>query len=204
MSATWRRTSPCGGIPAATGSFTSTVDLRGSHALLAYDLKTKASRPIFPHESPALVFDWSPDGEHLACVLGVAGAKGSAGPDLGGLWIGRPDADPASWWHVPNSALPAPGRIRSWNTSVPLARHGRPTAGRSPSSRIEQEGLRRTPASRGSGSAGWPIAMWRWSPETRPGSRTCTGRPAAIGSGWYAPAVYRKPWRRRNHRARRS
>ncbi len=79
----------------------------GGHALLAYDLKTKSSRRIFPHESPALVFDWSPDGEHLACVLGAPGAAKSTGPALGGLWIGRPDADPSAWWQVPNSHVPA-------------------------------------------------------------------------------------------------
>ena len=46
----------------------------GRHALFAYDLKTKTSRRIFPHEAQALVFDWSPDGKHLACVLSNAGA----------------------------------------------------------------------------------------------------------------------------------
>jgi hypothetical protein len=75
----------------------------GRHALFAYDLKTKASRKVFPHEAPALVFDWSPDGEHLACVLGTTGAVGGKGGDGDGLWIGRPDADPAAWWHVPGS-----------------------------------------------------------------------------------------------------
>ncbi len=73
------------------------------HALFAYDLKTKASRKVFPHEAPALVFDWSPDGKHLACVLGTAGSGGSTGADRDGLWIGQPDADPAAWWHVPGS-----------------------------------------------------------------------------------------------------
>ena len=79
----------------------------GGHALLAYDLKTKVSRPIFPHQAPALIFDWSPDGENLACVLGTEGLGGNAGPDLGGIWIGRPDADPAAWWHVPDSRVTA-------------------------------------------------------------------------------------------------
>ncbi len=78
----------------------------GGHAVLAYDLKTKASRKIFPHESPAIVFDWSPDGEHLACVLGAPNAAKIVGPDIAGLWIGRPDAGHSSWWHVPNSSVP--------------------------------------------------------------------------------------------------
>ena len=76
---------------------------KGGHALLSYDVKTKVSRPIFPHQAPALIFDWSPDGEHLACVLGTEGLGGNAGPDLGGIWIGRPDAESAAWWHVPDS-----------------------------------------------------------------------------------------------------
>ena len=72
----------------------------GRHALLAYDMKTKTSRKIFPHEAPALVFDWSPDGKHLACVLG---SGGSTGAERDGLWIGQPDAEPATWWQVPSS-----------------------------------------------------------------------------------------------------
>ncbi|HZW34757.1 MAG TPA: hypothetical protein VFF52_28800, partial [Isosphaeraceae bacterium] len=62
---------------------------------------------VFPHEAPALVFDWSPDGQHLACVLGGAGL------DRDGLWIGQPDADHASWWHVPNSQEPAQAELGS-------------------------------------------------------------------------------------------
>jgi hypothetical protein len=77
----------------------------GRHALFAFDVKTKARRKIFPHEAGALLFDWSPDGEHIACVLGnsraAAGSAGSGGTD--GLWIGRPDDEPKKWWHVPGS-----------------------------------------------------------------------------------------------------
>ncbi|MFI5459623.1 MAG: TolB family protein [Isosphaerales bacterium] len=71
----------------------------GRHALFAYDLKTKASRRIFPHDASALIFDWSPDGKHLACVLSSTGT----GSDRDGLWIGQPDGDPSAWWHVPGS-----------------------------------------------------------------------------------------------------
>ena len=56
----------------------------GRHAIFAYDLKTKASQKIFPHDAPALVFDWSPDGKHLACVLGcqLRGHRGRFGHRL--------------------------------------------------------------------------------------------------------------------------
>lgn len=73
----------------------------GSHALFAFDMKTKASRKIFPHEASAVVFDWSPDGQHLACVLGTPRERAAASTE--GLWIGRPDSDKPDWWHVPGS-----------------------------------------------------------------------------------------------------
>ncbi len=71
----------------------------GRHAVFAHDLKTKTSRRIFPHEAQALIFDWSPDGKHLACMLSNTGA----GSEYDGLWIGQPDANAADWWHVPGS-----------------------------------------------------------------------------------------------------
>jgi len=71
----------------------------GRHALFSYDLKTRASRGIFSRGAPAIIFDWSPDGKHLACVLSN---KGSGSND-DGLWIGEPDRDPPEWWHVPGS-----------------------------------------------------------------------------------------------------
>jgi dipeptidyl aminopeptidase/acylaminoacyl peptidase len=75
----------------------------GRHGLYASDLKTKTSRKIFPHEAAAIVFDWSPDGEHLACVLGTAGALGNGDGERDGLWIGQPEAAADAWWHVPGS-----------------------------------------------------------------------------------------------------
>ncbi len=91
----------------------------GLHALFAYDLKTKASQKIFPHDAPALVFDWSPDGKHLACVLG-AGSSGGTAPsgalscaDHTGLWIGEPDGAPGTWWRVRGSALVTPAEGQS-------------------------------------------------------------------------------------------
>lgn len=69
----------------------------GRHALLAYELETKASQQFFPHEAQALVFDWSPGGDQLACVLGTPGN----GSDRDGIWIGSPDRE--DWWHVPET-----------------------------------------------------------------------------------------------------
>jgi WD40 repeat protein len=91
----------------------------GRHALFAYDLRTKASQKIFPHDAPALVFDWSPDGKHLACVLGTPRSGTTAATGVGsaadhtGLWIGQPDAVPATWWRVPSSHEGAPAEGQS-------------------------------------------------------------------------------------------
>ena len=46
------------------------------HGLFEYDLATKQSRQVLPHTSEALIFDWTPDGTHLVCVLG--GTHGGA------------------------------------------------------------------------------------------------------------------------------
>jgi WD40-like Beta Propeller Repeat len=67
------------------------------HALFAYDLATHKSSQVFPHASEALIFDWTPDGSHLVCVLGSRRPT-----DTDGIWIGQPDAD--DWWHVPDSS----------------------------------------------------------------------------------------------------
>ena len=68
-------------------------------------MKTKARRKIFPHEAKALIFDWSPGGEYIACVLGTprTATGAAAGASTDGLWIGRPDAGAEEWWHVPGS-----------------------------------------------------------------------------------------------------
>ena len=54
------------------------------------------SRQIFPHASEALLFDWTPDGRHLICVLGSGQHTATDG-----IWIGEQDT--ADWWHVPHS-----------------------------------------------------------------------------------------------------
>jgi hypothetical protein len=76
------------------------------HGLFEYDLATKQSRQIFPHTSEALIFDWTPDGSHLVCLLASIHRS-----DTDGIWIGRPDQ--ADWWHVPHSGELAPGEFGS-------------------------------------------------------------------------------------------
>jgi hypothetical protein len=76
------------------------------HGLFEYDLATKQSRQIFPHTSGALIFDWTPDGSHLVCLLASIHRSGTDG-----IWIGRPDQ--ADWWHVPHSGELAPGEFGS-------------------------------------------------------------------------------------------
>jgi hypothetical protein len=66
------------------------------HGLFEYDLGSKQSRRVFPHAGEALIFDWSPDGSHLVCVLGS-----HAGQPTDGIWIGQPGRE--DWWHVPES-----------------------------------------------------------------------------------------------------
>jgi dipeptidyl aminopeptidase/acylaminoacyl peptidase len=103
----------------------------GRHALFAYDLKTKASRRVFPHDAPAIVFDWSPDGTHLGCVLGTAGPGGSSGAERDGLWIGQPDSDTATWWHVPDSNERAQAELGSLLEQLRASRPAWTTDGKS-------------------------------------------------------------------------
>ena len=44
-----------------------------------------------------MIFDWTPDGANLVCVLGSTQNRGQND----GIWIGQPGKDP--WWHVPES-----------------------------------------------------------------------------------------------------
>jgi Tol biopolymer transport system component len=76
------------------------------HGLFEYDLASKRSRQVFPHTSEALIFDWTPDGSHLVCVLGSTHKGGTDG-----IWIGQPTQ--ADWWQVPHSGELAPGEFGS-------------------------------------------------------------------------------------------
>ena len=56
----------------------------GNHALFAYDLQTRAAAGRSSRKvRPALIFDWTPAGTHIACVLGQAAGS----PDRTGVWI---------------------------------------------------------------------------------------------------------------------
>jgi hypothetical protein len=44
-----------------------------------------------------MIFDWSPDGTHIACVLGF----NQPGSVVDGIWLGKPGS--ASWWRVAKS-----------------------------------------------------------------------------------------------------
>jgi hypothetical protein len=76
------------------------------HGLFEYDLTSKESRQVFPHASEAILFDWTPAGSHLVCVLGSTQQSGTDG-----IWVGQPAA--AAWWHVPHSGELAPGQFGS-------------------------------------------------------------------------------------------
>jgi hypothetical protein len=77
------------------------------HGLFEYDLGTKQTRSVFPHEAEAILFDWAPDKTHLCCVLRTSR---EAGPD-DGIWIGQPRA--GVWWRVPGSVARPPGQLPS-------------------------------------------------------------------------------------------
>jgi hypothetical protein len=70
----------------------------GQHGLFEYRLRDRARRRVFPLDSYALVFEYSPDKVYLACVRS-AGADNQSVED--GIWIGK--AGCADWWHVPGS-----------------------------------------------------------------------------------------------------
>lgn len=76
------------------------------HGVFEYDLASKQSRQIFPHTSAALIFDWTPDGAHLVCVLGD-----TQGGSKNGIWIGDPSQP--NWWQVPQSSELSPGEFGS-------------------------------------------------------------------------------------------
>ncbi|MFL5342876.1 MAG: hypothetical protein ACJ8F7_22305 [Gemmataceae bacterium] len=67
-----------------------------------FDLASATSKQIFPHAAEALLFDFTPTGAHLCCVLGNT----QPGAD-DGVWVGKVGG--ADWWHVPGSESPPPG-----------------------------------------------------------------------------------------------
>ncbi len=79
----------------------------GKHGVFEYDLASGEAHAAFPHDSSALIFDWSPDGSHLACVL----AGRSPEDEMAGVWIRH--AGRNEWWHVPRSSALARGELPS-------------------------------------------------------------------------------------------
>ncbi|MCH8923641.1 MAG: efflux RND transporter permease subunit, partial [Planctomycetes bacterium] len=71
----------------------------GRHALFEFDLKTGESRRAAPLEARSLLFDWAPDGSHLACVVSDGQIDAAAVPS--GIWLGGPQQD--NWRHVAQS-----------------------------------------------------------------------------------------------------
>jgi hypothetical protein len=65
--------------------------------LFEWDLATGKQKQAFSETAEGMIFDWTPDGSQLACVLGFNQAKAV----VNGTWIGKPGA--ANWWHVPGS-----------------------------------------------------------------------------------------------------
>jgi hypothetical protein len=71
------------------------------HVVSEFNLTTKTTRRVSPNVNATdVVFDWSPDGSHLACVVG-----GTPGQKDDGIWV-RVDE---GWWHVAESAQPGGG-----------------------------------------------------------------------------------------------
>jgi tetratricopeptide (TPR) repeat protein len=85
------------------------------HAIFEYDLNSKESRQIFPVTSEALIFDWTPDGSKLVCVLGNSNKEESDG-----IWIGHPDQ--GDWWQVPDSGNLTMGEFGSLLESLRATR----------------------------------------------------------------------------------
>jgi hypothetical protein len=77
------------------------------HGVFVYDLASKHSDQVFSHTGDAIIFDWTPDGQHLVCLLGSAPAI----PSADGVWIGKPGQP--DWWHVADSGGLAQGEFPS-------------------------------------------------------------------------------------------
>ena len=116
-------------------------------------MKTKTSRKIFPHEAPALIFDWSPDGKHLACVLGTEASGRTPARTAMASGSVSPMRTPPRGGTCRARTMPRQAELGSLLEQLrAAARPGRPMAGRLPSSPIGKERLRVTPVNRGSGS----------------------------------------------------
>jgi len=71
----------------------------GQNSLFAYDLRSRQTRKIFPHTAEAILFDWTPAGSDLCCVI----TNRRTHVQESGIWIGNPELN--NWWHVPQSQI---------------------------------------------------------------------------------------------------
>lgn len=74
------------------------------HGIFAYDLKNKTSSRVTSLGAAALLFDWSPDGEYLGCMLSERADDGD-GENVSVLvqrWGGKKEPDD-KWWVVPGT-----------------------------------------------------------------------------------------------------
>ena len=78
----------------------------GQTCLFEFDLATKKSHGVLSYTAEELIFDWTPDGSKLVCVLGSKSPQPNDG-----IWIGQPDSN--SWLHVPQSDQLAPADLPS-------------------------------------------------------------------------------------------
>lgn len=86
-----------------TGNAVVYLDRAGEavYGVFQYDIASRQSRQIFPHASEAVLFDWTPDGSRLVCLLGNYDPSNR----YSGIWIGRPGDE--DWWQVPESPMAA-------------------------------------------------------------------------------------------------
>lgn len=84
--------------------------------LFEWDLATSTQTKIFPHTAEGMIFDWTPDGSQLVCVLGFNQQKST----VNGIWIGKPGA--GNWWQVPENLAQAelPSLLEVLRASRPI------------------------------------------------------------------------------------
>ncbi|MEX1228874.1 MAG: hypothetical protein WEB58_01465 [Planctomycetaceae bacterium] len=75
------------------------IDQVGKRAvsLFEFDLTTREVKRLLDRTSAALIFDWSPSGSHLACVMSGENEH----DDMTGIWIRS--GEKSDWWKAPQS-----------------------------------------------------------------------------------------------------
>jgi hypothetical protein len=81
-------------------------------------MEDSTSRPAVTFVAKNLMFDWTPGGKHLVCLV-----QDPNTPEDYGIWIGRPEE--SNWWHVPFSHDPYNG-TRNDGDNLPVLRQLRP------------------------------------------------------------------------------